>query len=249
MSARIIAFGGLLLLSLGGPAWSQTVAPQTRGFVSVNGGYQTTANNFRDGAIYRRNAEDGRFDTTYTVKAGPTFDVAGGGIVWRRLGIGVGVSRFTLATPTHLAGSIPHPFFFNLPRAVSADVGGLKREELAVHVQARAIVPAGQHVQVMLFGGPSFFQVKQDVVTDFTYTDSYPYDEASFRSATSSTQTKSKIGFNAGGDFAFFFTRQVGVGAAVQFSGTTIPLTSAGGGAADVKVGGVQAGGGLRLRF
>ncbi len=249
MNTRTIVVGGLLFLPVGGTTWAQTAPPQTRGFVSVNGGYQATANNFHDGATFRRNAEDARFDTDYTVKAGPAFDVAGGAVPWRHLGIGVGVSRFSLATPTHLTGSIPHPFFFNRPRTVGGDVGGLKREELAVHVQARLVADIGRRIQLMIFGGPSFFQLKQDVVTDFTYADDYPYDEASYRSANSGTQTASKIGINAGGDFAFFFTRQLGVGALVQFAGTTMPLHSASGGTADVKVGGVQAGAGLRLRF
>jgi len=37
--------------------------------------------------------------------------------------------------------------------------------------------------------------------------------------------------------------------ATAQFSGTTVALPAAGGESQDVKVGGVRAGGGLRLRF
>ena len=101
----------------------------------------------------------------------------------------------------------------------------------------------------MVFGGPSFFQVKQGVITDFTISESYPYDDATFRAATMTAADASKIGFNAGGDVAFFFAKQVGVGGTVQFAGTTISLPAAGGASRDVKVGGGKAGGGLRLRF
>jgi len=183
------------------------------------------------------------------VKGGQTFDASGGGVLWRRLGVGVGVSRFSVVTPGSLRASIPHPFFFNQARAVSGDVADLKREELAVHVQARGIFPVGTRVQVMVFGGPSFFQVEQGVVTDYTYSESYPYDDASFSSATTTTASVSKMGFNAGGDVAFFFTRQVGVGATVQFSGVTVKLPGVLGSTQEVKVGGGQAGVGLRLRF
>lgn len=216
---------------------------------SVNGGYLVTTNDFRDGATFREHAEDGRFDSDYSLEGGPTFDIAGGAVVWKQLGVGVGISRFSRSTPTRFSGAIPHPFFFSRPRAVSSEIGGLKREELAVHVQARGVFAAGRRFQVMVFGGPSFFQVKQGLVTDFTYSDSYPYDDATFRSATTATANASKMGFNVGGDVAFFFTRQVGVGGSVQFAGTNIDLRSAGGGAQSVKVGGVQSGGGLRLRF
>ncbi len=235
-----------LLFAQGAAAQS---APVSRGFVVVNGGYQLTANDFADGAIRRDNAEDGRLDTKYVVKGGPSFDVAGGGIIWRRLGIGVGASRFTVSTPASITGTIPHPFFFNRARSVSGEATGLKREEMAIHVQVRGVFPVGNRLQVMVFGGPSFFQVKQGVVTDFTYTDSYPYDAATFRAAKTTDASVSKNGFHGGGDLAFFFTKQVGVGATVQFAGTSVELPAAGGATQSVKVGGGKAGGGLRLRF
>jgi hypothetical protein len=60
---------------------------------------------------------------------------------------------------------------------------------------------------------------------------------------------RNKVGFNAGGDVAFIFSRQVGFGFTAQFAGATVDLPSAFGGTTDVKAGGMQAGGGLRLRF
>ena len=236
---------GVLLVGL--PA--DSCAQAARGFLSINGGYQLTTNDFTDGAVRRDNAEDGRIDTDYVIKGGPSFDVSGGGILWRRLGVGVGVSRFSVSTPASISGTIPHPFFFNQARSVSGEVADLKREELAIHVQARGIFPVGTRVQVMVFGGPSFFRVKQGVITDYTYNESYPYDDASFRAATTTTASVSKIGFNAGGDLAFFFTRQVGLGATVQFAGTTVELPGVLGSTHEVKIGGGQAGVGLRLRF
>jgi len=231
---------------------AQTALAQTatsRGFVVLNALYQFAANDFADAATKRENAEDGRFDTTYVVKGGPAFDVAAGGVLWRRLGAGIGVSQFRISTPSSLTATIPHPFFFNRARSVSGEVGGLTREELAIHFQARGIFPVGTRFQVMVFGGPSFFQVKQSMITDYTYNESYPYDDATFRAATTTPVTVTKIGFNAGGDVAFFFTSQLGVGATVQFSGTSVDVPGALGSTSNVKAGGGQAGGGLRLRF
>jgi hypothetical protein len=220
-----------------------------KGFLAVNGIYQTTSNNFSDGTAFQANAEEGRFDTNYSVKSGRAFDIAGGVKFSNAFGIGVSVSRFSRTTPAHFIGSIPHPFFFGHSRAVASDVSGLKREELAVHAQGRSTMAVGKRLEVSLFGGPSFFRVRQDAVTDFTYTESYPYDQATFTSTTTSVEKASKIGFNGGGDIAFFFTRQIGVGFTALVSKATVPIKSAGSGNADIKVGGVQAGGGLRLRF
>jgi len=252
---RTILFCLGLAIATAGPVAAQTPqAPQAaggdfRGYVSVNGGYQLAAADFTDGGATRLHMEDGRFDTTYVVKRGPAFDVSGGALIWRRLGVGAGISRFSVATPGALTAAVPHPFFFNRARAINGEVSGLTRDESAVHVQASVLLAAHPRVQVTVFGGPSFFQVKQGLVTGYTYADDYPYDEATFRSATTTTASKSKMGFNAGADAAFFFTRNLGVGGMVRFAGVSIPLAGSDGTTETMKAGGTQAGGGLRLRF
>ena len=221
----------------------------SRGFLVINGGYRLTTNDFADGAVKREHAEDGRFDADYVVKGGPSFDGAVGARLWRRLGIGVGVSRFSVSTPASVRASLPHPFFFGRHRSINGDASGLTRDEVAVHLQVGGVFPVGTRLQVMIFGGPSFFQVTQGIVTDVTYTNNYPYDTAQFAAATTTKAKASKVGFNAGGDLAFFFTRNLGLGATAQWSGVTVALPAAGGASQDVKVGGVKVGGGLRLRF
>jgi opacity protein-like surface antigen len=111
------------------------------------------------------------------------------------------------------------------------------------------MVTVSRRVQAMVFGGPSMFRVKQDVVNDFNFTDSYPFDEATFTGGVTNTVSKSKIGFNVGADVSYFFTPQLGVGGTAQYSGTNLDITSAGGDTVDIRAGGFQAGGGVRLRF
>lgn len=218
-----------------------------RVFISVGGVYQIGANDFVDTATIRENAENGRLETDYTVGAGPAFDVSGGGVVWRNLVVGVGLTRFSKSTVTSLNASVPHPFFFNQPRSVTGEVSGT-RSELAVHIHAKGVFPVSNRIVVAVFGGPSFFQVKQSIVSDFDYAESYPFDTATFSRAAADTQSESQIGFNLGGDFSYFFSRQVGVGVTAQYAGATVEMTVPSG-TADVKAGGGQIGGGLRLRF
>src|SRR4029079_15604800 len=86
--------------------------------------------------------------------------------VCRNIGVGVGVTRYSKNTPTAFSASVPHPFFFNRPRDVEGEAAGIKREELAVHVQARATFVPTRRVHAVVFGGPSFFSVKQGIVND-----------------------------------------------------------------------------------
>jgi hypothetical protein len=224
--------------------------PADRFFISVNGMFQSAGQDFDETVTFVENAENGTFSTDYDVKSGPAFDVSAGALVWRSLALGVGVSRFSKNTPITLTGSVPHPFFFNRSRSISGEVGGLKREELAVHIQARAMFTPKPKIQAMVFGGPSFFSVTQGIVNDFEISEAYPYDTATFSRGLTTTADESKVGFNVGADVGYFFTRQVGVGGSVQWAGTTIEVPASGGtGTFDVKAGGLQVGGGLRLRF
>lgn len=236
------------LLASAGGALAQSV-PSDRGFLSINGGYRVDSSDFRDHAIVRVNAEDGRFDTDYSVRSGPTFDVFGGVLVTSRFGVGAGVSRYSRSTPIAFLASVPHPLFFNRSRSVSSEVTGPKREELAVHVHAHRVLPVTRTLQVTLFGGPSYFRTVQGIVTSFVYADTYPYDEVSFQRAETAETTAWTLGFNAGGDLAIFFTPRVGVGFSAQYAHATVNVPSANGGAIDVNAGGVWTGAGLRLRF
>lgn len=220
-----------------------------RGFFLFNGAYQLSDRDFRDGATFRENVEDGHFDTDYGIGNGPTFDIAGGARVWRRLALGVGVTRFSKDVAADLSGSVPHPFFFQRARPVSAAIGGITRDELGVHVQARVFVLAGNRFEAMLFGGPSFFQLKQQIVTGLNYSNSYPYDEVAFANADIVEAKESAVGVNVGTDLAFFFTRQVGVGGTVQFTTANVDVPSAAGQTQSLKAGGTLVGAGIRFRF
>jgi hypothetical protein len=232
------------------PAPARRASPTERVYISVNGMFQTAGEDFGETVTFVENAENGTFSTDYDVKSGPALDVSAGALVWRNVAIGVGVTRFSKNTPIALTASVPHPFFFNRARSVSGDVGGLKREELAVHVQARAMFTPKPSIQAMVFGGPSFFSVKQGIVNDFEITETYPFDTATFSRGVTSTADESKVGFNVGADVGYFFTRQVGVGGSIQWAGATIEVPASGGtGTFDIKAGGFQAGAGVRFRF
>lgn len=255
MMRHVVAAAILALLAV--PASAQVQKPNQRPrttpidriFVSIDGVYQSGGEEFSDRKTFAQNAEDGSFATTYSVESGPALNVSAGVHLMQRLAVGVGVTRFSHSTPTSFTASVPHPFFFDHDRALVSDIGGLSREELAVHIQARVVIPVSSRLQAMVFGGPSFFRVKQDIVNDFTYTDSYPFDTATFASGVTSSVRKSALGFNVGADLSYFFTPRLGLGSTVQLVGADIEMPSAGSGTIDASAGRFQAGAGLRLRF
>ena len=132
-------------------------------------------------STFVENAENGTFSTDYDVKSGPALNISAGaaGLAqhrrWRRRHalLEDHADRLDAHRCRTRSSSIA-------PRSVSGDVGGLEREELAVHVQARAMFTPKPNIQAMVFGGPSFFSVKQGIVNDFEITEAYPYDTATF---------------------------------------------------------------------
>ena len=228
-----------------------TVAAQQDGrvFIDINGGLQATSTAFTDNIVFTEFVEQGDFDATYAVDSGSIIDIGGGVRLPMNLGIGIGFSRFEKSHDARVDARIPHPFFFNRDRSISGSAPNLTRMETAVHVQLRWFAPSRSRVALSFFGGPTFFNVTQGLVTAVGFSQSYPFDVAVFTSAATNEQSKSAVGYNVGADVGFFFSRHVGVGALVRFSGASIDLVAEDAGRVAVDTGGFHAGGGLRLRF
>ena len=121
----------------------------------MNGGYQASTTSFDDRFTFDLNREVATVDTTYPIDAGPLFDAGVSVRLWKGLGIGGAVSRFTADGVVQVEASLPHPLFFQRNREVSGESGGLTREETAhphpgavsiaaIRQAARSSSPAGR---------------------------------------------------------------------------------------------------------
>ena len=236
------ALAGTLLL----PA---AAGAQTGGWVSFNGATQATATTFTDNVGFIEFHEDADFDADYAVGTGVVFDGGAGVRLANGIGLGVAVSRFERLDPVSLDARIPHPFFFNRPRSLTGTEADLTRLETAVHVEVRWFESVSDTVELAVFGGPTLFNVRQDLVTAIGYDHAYPYDEASLASTTTAAASASAIGFHAGTDIGFFFSETVGMGALIRYSGGSVDLPGEGESLVPIDTGGFHIGAGLRLRF
>lgn len=223
--------------------------PPYRGIVSVNGLRQETSTAFTGTTSFVQNAETGHVTTSYGADHPLVVDVAATGQVWHALGITLAATWSAEKSDGAISASIPHPFVFNAPRTVSGTATGLKRREIAVHLDPSVLLSMGSAVQLVLFGGPSYFRMKQGLVTGVTSTDVYPYDTATFVAATTAESTRSRLGYNAGVDVTFGVSKYVGVGVIARYSRATLTFPSESDEDVEVRAGGLQFGGGLRFRF
>lgn len=233
-------------LSVGAPAAAQSASD--RFVVSINAGIQTTARHLSDHFEFERNIETATVDVRYPSGSGVLVDGGVGIRLWKRLGAGLAVSRFTHDGSAHVEAAIPHPFLLKQPRAISGEASSITRTETGVHLQLLYTIASSRRFRLTLSGGPSRLELRQELVSDVLYDESYPYDTATFRSATTHVSTASKMGGNAGFDVSWMLARHFGVGGMARFTRSSMDLT------ADtrhirVEAGGVQAGAGVRVMF
>jgi opacity protein-like surface antigen len=247
------------------PASAQAPAENARAFITINGGLQAMTSGFSEDIVFLESGgeypteqgvisdaaarEQARFESDYRFESGTLFDVSGGVHIASYFGVGLGVSRFDIEETAGVSAQVPHPIHYERDRAISGASPPLAREESAIHLQALVMLPVTRSFTVTGFGGPSFFNVKQQLVTDVNFTHAYPYDSAAFSHAVVDRESGSTVGFNVGADVAFYFTGNVGVGWLTRYSRGTLALPSAGGDTLDIETGGLHTAVGLRLRF
>ena len=98
-------------------------------------------------------------------------------------------------------------------------------------------------------GGPTFFNLKQDFVSGVTVNETYPFDTATFGSATTKQLSKTAVGFNAGVDISRALTSQVAIGGLIRYSRGDVKFDDPAIGQQTVKAGGVEVAAGVRVRF
>jgi hypothetical protein len=225
------------------PTPPKKAQPAERVIVSINASYLTASQTFDDRRTFDLNAETASFSSDYAVEPSVGVDAGVFVRVWKGLAAGVAFTSYSDSRDIEIEASLPHPLKFNSARSITGTATG-DHEETAAHLQIAYIVPVGKKMTVVAFGGPSFFTVKQSVVTAVQFRDEYPYDEATFTGATVATEEEQKTGFNVGADVAYYFTRNVGVGGIVRFSSASTTFSLG-----DVDAGGALVGGGVRLKF
>ena len=247
---RVLLIVVASLVGLASPASAQFDVLEGRLWVYGNGGYQVGEDTVNRTFTFRAYGEDARFEETHETKAGGLFDVGGSLRVWEELRVGVSYSQLTKSDSTRLTGSVPNPIAVNAARAIPPQDLSLAHEERATHVYAAWVVPITDKLDVAIFGGPSFFNLRQGIVTgvEITEVSGPPWPEVEVAGVTTGEFKKNGIGLHVGADVSYMITPNFGLGGFLRFAQGSIDMPSAGGGQ-PLNVGGVQMGGGVRVRF
>jgi hypothetical protein len=229
-----------------GAPWSD------RGYINVGWGVESGSSAMTDAKTSTIYEETATINSAATFTSGSLFDVGAGIRVWRNLTIGGGYHQEQNDTDGQLTGAIPSPIFFNRPRTLNETVAGLNRKEQATHLMLGWVFPFGSKFDVILTGGPSFFRVEQDVVSDVTIGEQGGAFTTVLAQPTITPRKKSQTGYNVGADATYIVWQndsvRLGAGGFVRFTAASVDLQMLSS-EQPTDVGGVQFGFGARLRF
>ena len=232
-------------------ASAQTAPWSDRGYVNVGWGVESGSSAMTDsrtGTIYE---EAATISSSSTFSSGSLFDVGVGVRVFRNLTVGVGYHQEQNDTEGTVSGQIPSPVFFNRPRALSG-AEPLDRKEMATHINIGWVMPFSEKIDVLVYGGPSFFRLTQEVISEVLPNETGATSTTITATISTAERKKSVTGFNVGADATYIAWQndsvRLGVGGFIRFTSaeaTVLMLTTE----QPTDVGGMQFGLGARLRF
>ncbi len=220
-----------------------------RGYFSIGGFYETGVSDFTQTQQWASFAETATVGIVFPATGAAGFDVEGGYRLWRNMAVGLGLTAVSRSTTATVSGSLPNPIYLNRPVAISGSVDS-SNSQLGIHLQAAWVIPMSPRMNLMLFGGPSIFSVKQTIVEPegVTLSSGYPFDSGTVTAATTEA-SKTAFGFGAGADVGYFFSKSMGVGGMVRYTWAPVSFPVSGQPSVEMHAGGFQVGAGLRVRI
>lgn len=237
---RTLAFWLCVAPALSSPAAAQVTSPATeRFYLNLNAGV-TLASGVVEGAASRELYDEIATLAFTLPRASAWLAEASGGF---RLGgdvyAGVSIARTTSQVDGRYDASIPDPVFFNRHRLTSGPLDRFAQHAtlFSPHLVWSAAIT--DRFDLTSAVGLAIAHVRQDVASDFTVTPG-TQDLVLRRSQESGTAFGPFIAF----DLILNVRPRYGIGLFARYAGATAALPST-----RVKIGGVQGGAGLRLRF
>tara|TARA_Y100000588_G_scaffold306440_1_gene330138 strand:- start:424 stop:1245 length:822 start_codon:yes stop_codon:yes gene_type:complete len=235
--------------------------PTERITARIESGWRPASRTFAGTTTFEAFSELGSFEVDYEIREGVVIDGGLSFLLWRNLAVGLDVSSYASINSAQLNTQLPHPFFFDLPRTSSGVAGGLRREELSVHLRALWMTAFSDWLVVSFSGGPSLINARQDLVSSVQHREiGFPFGEIIFEKHSQTTQSENALGINAGIDidvyalhhlpfFSGFETmRHLGLGVLFRYVSGSADL-QVGDSPVSVDLGGFQVTTGIRFRF
>jgi hypothetical protein len=249
-AACLTGYVWALTLLAGRPAAAQPAGIQPATVVvHVNGAMQNGTGRLDENLAFTVYGEGAAAEIIRTADGGMAIDVGGYLTLWRQLVAGATYSQWEGQDAATLTAQIPHPLLRDQPRLIDSRLLELAHRQRTMHTFMGWTVPVDEHVSVILFGGPSFFNVTQEFVSRLRIREhGPPFLQVELQEVETTERGVNGVGINMGADIAYRVAGHVGVGFFVRWAIGSVDLPSRDE-TISLDVGGLQTGGGLRVMF
>ena len=215
----------------------------------VNGSLATSPLGFAESRSFELFREPARIDNVY--EAPRTSGLELGAFLRLRglFGIGGSVELFRNDNEGAYEAFLPHPFYFERYRRFSGLRNGLSYTERAIHVDGVVSKTWRDRLTLDVFGGPSFFLTKTELLLDVLYSEVYPYDAVVPSGVEPAVFEDRPLVYNVGATATYRVAGRVGVDFGFRYSTARIHLEPGEQRRIAFDAGGLRAGAGLRFFF
>lgn len=247
MTARVLLLAGMAALF---PSLSIAQTPNTQtpippppdeAFINISAGAQLQTHSFTSNTSFPLYDETATVSASQTVGKGFLFDISAGHRFWHHLYGAIGVSTFKGGGDATVTASIPDPLLFNHPAVSTHNASDLGQSVVAINLQLVWMAPINDKLDFAIAIGPSIMHVSQDIP-------SVPIPPAGTQTVTITTTSESLWTARAGMlgfDVSYKISGQYRAGILVRYQAGEADFQAA----PKLRVGGMQFGGGLRIRF
>lgn len=226
---------------------------ESRFFLSVSGAFEPGSQTYSDDGTFSLYDEVGRLSVgSDDISSGAVLDFGVGARVIGNFTLGANFHRTTSNAEASVSGQAPHPIFFSRPRSFSATVPDMKRTEQALHLSLGYRVALGEKLDVHFYAGPSQFRFTQDVINSVVITEAGSSFTTVNVTNQSTTRKANAWGGHVGADVSYPLYQSGNtsfrLGGYVRYAEASSEFLVVSN-TASTKIGGVQFGGGLRVRF
>jgi outer membrane protein with beta-barrel domain len=224
-------------------SFAQTPSPRSPGevFVNLSAGGQFQDRSFGSSGTFSSFNETGSYETRQNIGSAFVFDASGGYQFAPHMAVGGGIWLGRAKSAASGAAIMPDPVFFGRFTTITpTPPGDMNQNMFGVNFQFIYTVPLNNRIDFALSGGPTILHVSQDVASISVS----PTASTAAMSVDSQSATTAKAG-NVGLDISYKLAEEYGVGFFIRYAGGEVDLPAV----SNLKVGGLQFGGGVRFRF
>jgi len=216
--------------------------------LTIAGGIATLPLDWTTTASWTLYAEPARLEASQEASLGPAVEGALSFRFARRFGVSAAFGWSRRDGSAEIEAQLPHPLYLGRPRTVSGSASSLEYSQTASHLDFEWRPVTGK-LELALFAGPTLLRAKAELVDRVTATEAYPYDTASFASATATSVSSSDaFGWNVGAALGAAVASHVDLGVQLRYSRAKPELTTSSG-SVTLEAGGLDVTGFVRFGF